>query len=186
VSDISNEDEFKDIIKLKEEISNFFEDLMYDRGGSPLLGRIFALCVSATPQKPLLQRDLVDKFEVNPSTISRNLKELEKLRLIDRRREPGSREWKYQVEDTAYRELLLNKIEEDADKLQERKDALIRIRDRWGNTLSQDSKKTESGKQSMKTLNSLIEWIIIVENELNSLIRTLHNRYAELEKGKNL
>ena len=101
----------KDVIKLEEEISNFFEDLMYDRGGSPLLGRIFALCILTTPKEPLLQKDLVDKFQVNPSTISRNLKELENWRLLDRRREPGSREWKYQVEPTSFLELLVNEFE---------------------------------------------------------------------------
>ena len=90
MSESANGENSQDILKLEEEISNFFEDFMYDRGGSPLLGRIYALCVLTSPAKPLLQKDLVDKFNVNPSTISRNLKELENWRLVDRRREPGS------------------------------------------------------------------------------------------------
>ena len=133
------ESNYKDILKLEEEFSNFFEDLMYDRGGSPLLGRIFALCVLTTTLKPLLQKDLVDKFQVNPSTISRNLKELENWGLLDRRREPGSREWKYQVEPTSFLELLVNIFEENAGSLKDRKDALKRIRTHWGTTLSEKS-----------------------------------------------
>ena len=93
MSDTPEPEQSKDLLKLEEEISNFFEDFMYDRGGSPLLGRIYSLCVLTDPNKPLTQNDLVNTFKVNPSRVSRNLKELESWRLITRRREPGSREW---------------------------------------------------------------------------------------------
>jgi DNA-binding transcriptional regulator GbsR (MarR family) len=176
------ENEFKDIRKLEEEFSNFFEDLMYDRGGSPLLGRIFALCILTSAQKPLLQKDLVDKFQVNPSTISRNLKELENWGLLDRRREPGSREWKYQVEPTSFLELLVNKFEENAEMLKDREDALKRIRTHWGSTLSKESKETKEGKRTLQILDFLIEWITIVEDELDIFIQTIHKRFLEMEK----
>lgn len=176
------ENEFKDIRKLEEEFSNFFEDLMYDRGGSPLLGRIFALCILTSAQKPLLQKDLVDKFQVNPSTISRNLKELENWGLLDRRREPGSREWKYQVEPTSFLELLVNKFEENAEMLKDREDALKRIRTHWGSTLSKESKETKEGKRTLQILDFLIEWITIVEDELDTFIQTIHKRFLEMEK----
>ena len=173
----------KDVIKLEEEISNFFEDLMYDRGGSPLLGRIFALCILTTPKEPLLQKDLVDKFQVNPSTISRNLKELENWRLLDRRREPGSREWKYQVEPTSFLELLVNEFEVNAGTLRERESGLKRIREHWGRTLSQESKETKEGKRTLHILDFIIDWMSIVETELDVFIQTLHRRFLEMEKG---
>jgi len=181
MSDKASKNEYKDIVKLEEEISNFFEDLMYDRGGSPLLGRIFALCVLTSSRKPLLQKDLVDKFEVNPSTISRNLKELENWKLIDRRREPGSREWKYQVEATAYLELLVNEFEENYNTLREREAGLRRIRERWGKTLSQESKESPGGKRTLQILDFLINWMDIVATEQDELIQTLHRRFLELE-----
>ena len=174
--------EQQDILKLEEEISNFFEDIMYDRGGSPLLGRIYALCVLAASTKPLLQKDLVTKFNVNPSTISRNLKELENWRLLDRRREPGSREWKYQVEPTSFLELLVNRFEENAVTLRERGDDLKRIREHWGHTMSEKSKQTDAGNRALQVLDFLIEWISIVAGELDSFIQTLHTRFLELEK----
>ena len=172
----------EDILKLEEEISNFFEDLMYDWGGSPLLGRIYALCVLTTPDKSLLQKDLADKFNVDPSTISRNLKELEQWRLIGRRREPGSREWRFQVEDTSFLELLLHVFEENATKLRERLDDLTRIQSRWAETLSDTSKEAETGKLALLALDKLIEWIGIVDNELGGFIQKMHERYLELEK----
>lgn len=171
----------QDIIKLEEEISNFFEDIMYDRGGSPLLGRIYALCVLASPTKPLLQKNLVTKFDVNPSTVSRNLKELENWRLIDRRREPGSREWKYQVEQTSFFELLVKNIEETSAALSERTDALIRIKGRWGEELSPESKKTEKGIRALEVLNFLIEWFEQVSNELDAFIDKLHSSFLRIE-----
>ncbi len=176
------ESNYKDILKLEEEFSNFFEDLMYDRGGSPLLGRIFALCVLTTTLKPLLQKDLVDKFQVNPSTISRNLKELENWGLLDRRREPGSREWKYQVEPTSFLELLVNIFEENAGSLKDRKDALKRIRTHWGTTLSEKSKESLEGKRTLQILDFLIEWMAIVESELDIFIQKMHQRFLEMEK----
>ncbi|MFX0209198.1 MAG: GbsR/MarR family transcriptional regulator [Candidatus Hodarchaeota archaeon] len=181
---VSNEkDEAKqDILKLEEEISNFFEDLMYNWGGSPLLGRIYALCVLTTPDKPLLQKDLVDRFNVNPSTISRNLKELENWRLIDRRREPGSREWKYVLNDTSFLELLIHRFEENASNLRERIDALNRVRGHWGETLSEESKATKGGEHALSVLDQLIEWIQIVDLELDDFIKKLDKRYLELEK----
>ena len=48
----------------EEEISNFFEDLMYDYGGSPLLGRIFGLCVIKGKEN-VFQIELQDLFNVN-------------------------------------------------------------------------------------------------------------------------
>ncbi|MFQ5977721.1 MAG: GbsR/MarR family transcriptional regulator [Candidatus Heimdallarchaeota archaeon] len=172
----------EDILKLEEEISNFFEDIMYDWGGSPLLGRIYALCALTTPDKPLFQKDLVSKFNVNPSTISRNLKELENWRLIDRRREPGSREWKYQVEDTSFLELLTHRFEENERNLGERIDALTRIRNHWGETLSDESKEAAKGQHALQLLDRLIEWIKIVEAELEEFIQKLQERYLKLEK----
>ena len=172
----------QDILKLEEEISNFFEDLMYDRGGSPLLGRIYSLCVLSSTKKPLLQKDLVEKFKVNPSTISRNLKELENWNLITRRREPGSREWKYQVEPTSFRELLIYTYDSNADALQEKIDDLIRISEHWGASLSEESKAKQKGKQALQVLDLLIEWMKIVEKELEAFIVNLQERFLELEK----
>lgn len=172
----------EDILKLEEEISNFFEDVFYDWGGSPLLGRIYALCVLTTPDKSLFQKDLVEQFNVNPSTISRNLKELENWGLLDRRREPGSREWKYQVDDTSFLELLVHRFDETVVNLRDRIDALTRIRNRWGETLSEQSKETMKGKYTLTILDRLIEWIATVEEELNAFVQKLHSKYLELEK----
>lgn len=182
MSDSEAPAERPDILKLEEEISNFFEDIMYDRGGSPLLGRIYALCVLAASTKPLLQKDLVTKFNVNPSTISRNLKELETWGLIDRRREPGSREWNYQIDPTSFLELLVNRFEQNAVTLRERGDDLKRIRDHWGRTLSEESKQIEKGKRFIHVLDFLIEWITIVDSELESFIQSLQKRFFELER----
>ncbi|MHA2089082.1 MAG: MarR family transcriptional regulator [Promethearchaeota archaeon] len=172
----------QDILKLEEEISNFFEDFMYDRGGSPLLGRIYALCVFTDPDTPLLQKDLVTRFNVNPSTISRNLKELENWRLITRRREPGSREWKYTVEETSFLELLVMRFEETGVNLRERGDDLKRIREHWGETLSSTSKDSEKGIRTIKVLDLLIDWIFVVEKELDDFLERLHSRFLEMER----
>ncbi|MFX1285913.1 MAG: MarR family transcriptional regulator [Promethearchaeota archaeon] len=183
MAESTDDDQSQDILKLEEEISNFFEDFMYDeRGGSPLLGRIYALCVLSSPEKPLLQKDLVDKFKVNPSTISRNLKELESWNLIARRREPGSREWKYQVEPTSFRELLIQTYDDNANTLQEKAAELNRIREHWGISLSKQSKITKKGEHTLNVLDILIEWISIVERELGSFIGNLQELFLELEK----
>ncbi len=179
---ISEKDKSEDLLKLEEEISNFFEDLMYDWGGSPLLGRIYALCVLTLPEKHLFQKDLADRFNVDPSTISRNLKELENWRLIGRRREPGSREWRFQVEDTSFLELWVQKFEENTITLHERLDELKRIRNRWGETLSEKSKEAVRGHHALRILDKLIEWIGIVDKELDDFIQKLNLRYIELEK----
>lgn len=178
----SNQNEMQDLVKLEEEISNFFEDLMYDWGGSPLLGRIYSQCVLSVPNELLLQSDFANRFKVNPSTISRNLKELESLNLITKRRDPGSREWKYLVDGTSFLELLVNKFDTNASNLHDRLDDLIRIRNHWGETLSEGTMKSEKGKHSQKVLDRLIEWMNIVESELDSFLKNLHNRYLELEK----
>jgi DNA-binding transcriptional regulator GbsR (MarR family) len=174
----------QDILKLEEEISNFFEDFFYDRGGSPLLGRIYSLCVLTDPDTPLLQKDLVSRFNVNPSTISRNLKELENWRLITRRREPGSREWKYTVEETSFLELLVTRFEETGVNLRERGDDLKRIREHWGETLSSSSKDSEKGSMTINVLDLLIEWIFVVEKELDHFLEKLHSRFLEMEKKR--
>jgi len=182
MSESSELEQAKDILKLEEEISNFFEDFMYDRGGSPLLGRIYALCVLTDPNKPLTQNDLVNKFKVNPSTISRNLKELESWRLITRRREPGSREWLYKVDETTFLELIVKDFDDETRSLRERKANLQRIKEHWGETLSDESKKTETGNRALQMLDLLIEWISTVEKELESFIQNIRLSFLNLEK----
>ncbi|MFX1252477.1 MAG: MarR family transcriptional regulator [Promethearchaeota archaeon] len=175
-----------DIQKLEEEISNFFENLMYDWGGSPLLGRIYALCVLTTPTKDFHQEPLARRFNVNRSTISRNLKELESWRLIARRREPGKkREWKYHVQDTSFFDLVVHRFEVNAVSLRERLDELLRIRNHWGKTLSEESKKSEKGSHALSVLDQLTEWIKIVVEELDGFIKKLHTEFLELERKFN-
>ena len=158
--------------KLNEEISNFFEDLMYDYGGSPLLGRIYSICVM-NESKSFLQKNLTDEFKVNPSTISRNLKELESWNLINKRREPGSREWQYQLSDTSYLELFLHTFEELRSKLRDKQEELERIKEHWADLV--DEKKFDS-------LNKLTEWMRVVEEELDTFISDLNKKYLEFEK----
>lgn len=101
--------------------------------------------------------------------------------MIGRRREPGSREWRFQIEDTSFLELLLHVFEENSTKLRERLDDLMRIQSRWAETLSDTSKEAEKGKHALLALDKLIEWIGIVDNELGGFIQKLHERYLELE-----
>ena len=171
-----------DILKFEEELSNFFEDLMYDRGGSPLLGRIYTLCLLKGPDVPLLQKDLSRKFNVNPSTISRNLKELEKLRLVTRRRAPGAREWSYYLEETSFINLFLNTIKDHKLVLREKRRELQRIKLYWDHNLSSKSKNTEKGKKVLQVLDVLVAWIFRVETELGLFIQQLRSQFATIEK----
>lgn len=159
--------------KFEEEISNFFEDLMYDYGGSPLLGRIFGLCVIKGKEN-IFQKDLQDIFNVNPSTISRNLKELESRNLLSKRREPGNREWQYQFSDTSFLELFLHNFEETKIKLEEKQEELLRIKERWNGLVPDDI--------VFQRLKQLIEWIKVVESEVDEFILTLNKKFLQLEK----
>jgi DNA-binding transcriptional regulator GbsR (MarR family) len=170
-----------DIEKLEEEMLNFFEDMMYDRGGSPLLGRIYGSLVLS--HDALKQKELGDKFKVNASTISRNLKELEEWRLIGRRREPGSREWVIVNEPTSFLELLVSQFEEQVANLKDRKDALIRIQGHWGEeTMGEQSRKSPKGKRILEVLTILTEWIELAVEELESTVQDLHSKFLALEK----
>lgn len=174
-------DNFQDILDIEEELMNFFEDVMYDRGSSPLLGRIYGTCVINTSNKLISQKYLINKFKVNPSTISRNLKELENWHLIQRKRQPGSLEWEYRVEQSSFLELFSYQIEKQRMNLPERRSALTQIREHWKNTLSKESKQDEKAIRDLKILDLMIKWIIIVEEEFDSLIGMLHTRFLELE-----
>ena len=99
-----------------------------------------------------------------------------------RRREPGSREWKYQVEETSFLELLAKNFEDNAISLRESGADLRRIREHWGETLSEESKNTEKGKRTLHVLDLLIDWISIVERELDLFIQNLNLRFLDLEK----
>ena len=159
--------------KLIEEVFNFFEDLMYDYGGSPLLGRIYGLCVIES-SKSHFQKDLQENFKVNPSTISRNLKELESWNLIIKRREPGSREWQYQLNNTSFLELFLHNFEENKMKLQEKLEELERLKIHWDESYKKNN--------DFDIINKLIRWIKVVDQELNAFITNLNKKYIELEK----
>lgn len=167
-------------MNIEEEMMNFFEDIMYDSGNSPLLGRIYGLCVINTSKRIITQKNLIKKFKVNPSTISRIVKELEKLHLIKRRRQPGSLEWEYQVEPTTFMELLTHQLNKFATNLPERQNVLVQIREHWKRTLSTESKQLEKAKRDLIILESLIKWITVVQEEMESFNQHLRIRYTEL------
>ena len=148
---------------------------MYDYGGSPLLGRIYSICV-IEPGKNFLQKDLQNEFKVNPSTISRNLKELESWNLINKRREPGSREWQYQLNDTSFLELFLHTFEDSRSKLRDKQEELERIKEHWAELVDEEL---------FESLNKMIEWMNIVEIELDTFISDLNKKYLEFEKKIN-
>jgi len=77
----------------------------------------------------------------------------------------------------------VNEFEVNAGTLRERGSGLKRIREHWGKTLSKESKETKEGKRTLRILDFLIEWMSIVESELDSFIQTLHRRFLEMEKG---
>lgn len=172
----------QELPNLEEKLSNIFETLMFLQGGSPLLGRILALCTLSAPDKSLLQKDLVTKFKVNPSTISRNLKELVELKFIDRRRIPGSREWKYQVEHSSFLEMLVNGFEENSSDLEEVLELITSLRDDYVSALQQLSNPSETETRGLNIMDYLIEWLTIVKDELDSFIQTLHTKFPEMEK----
>ena len=174
------EKELEEIMNIEEEMMNFFEDIMYDSGNSPLLGRIYGLCVINTSKRIITQKNLIKKFKVNPSTISRIVKELEKLHLIKRRRQPGSLEWEYQVEPTTFMELLTHQLNKFATNLPERQNVLVQIREHWKRTLSTESKQLEKAKRDLIILESLIKWITVVQEEMESFNQHLRIRYTEL------
>ncbi len=167
-------------MNIEEEMMNFFEDIMYDSGNSPLLGRIYGLCVLNTSKRIITQKDLVKKFRVNPSTISRIVKELVKLHLINRRRRPGSLEWEYQVEPTTFLELLTHQLNNFTINLPERQNVLVQIREYWKKSLSTESKQLEKAKRDLIILEILIKWITVVQEEMESFNQHLRIRYSEL------
>ncbi len=174
------EKKLEEILNIEEEMMNFFEDIMYDSGNSPLLGRIYGLCVIDTSKKIITQKDLIKKFKVNPSTISRIVKELEKLHLINRRRRPGSLEWEYQVIPTTFLELLTHKLNNFTSILPERHNALVQIREHWKRTLSTESKQLEKSRRDFIILETLINWITIFLEEMELFNQNLRKRYSEI------
>ena len=184
MSNSNNTRKLPEVRDLEETIMNFFEDVMYEiRGGSPLFGRIFGLCVLAGPEETVLQKDLAKRFKVSTSAISRNLKTLEDWGLLDRRRQPGSgREWEYRKKDTAFLDLFTNQFETNAQSLGDRKEELIRLKESWNESLSPESKESDEGARALHTLNFLIEWIDIIENELTDLNNNLTEKFWKLIK----
>jgi DNA-binding transcriptional regulator GbsR (MarR family) len=175
-----NEKKLEEIMNIEEEMMNFFEDIMYDSGNSPLLGRIYGLCVLNTSKRIITQKDLIKKFKVNPSTISRIVKELEKLHLINRKRQPGSLEWEYHVDPKTFLELLTHQLNSFITNLPERHDVLVQIREHWKKTLSTESKQLEKAKRDLIILETLIKWITVVHEEMESFNQHLRVKYSEL------
>jgi len=167
-------------MNIEEEMMNFFEDIMYDSGNSPLLGRIYGLCVINTSKRIITQKDMIKKFKVNPSTISRIVKELEKLRLIHRKRRPGSLEWEYQVEPTTFLELFTHQLNNFTTNLPERHNGLVQIREHWKKSLSKESKQLEKAKRDLTILEILIKWITVVQEGMDSFTQHLRIKYSEM------
>ncbi|MFX0053043.1 MAG: hypothetical protein ACFE8U_17350, partial [Candidatus Hermodarchaeota archaeon] len=61
---------------------------------------------------------------------------------------------------------------------------LKRIRRHWGEALRDEAKNSDKGKRALQVLEFLIEWISIVEVELDKFIQILHKRFLELESPK--
>lgn len=179
-----------EIIKLQEKASNFFEDLMHENRENPLLGRLYALFIFS-PHQYLKQGDLAETLNVSVSTISRNLKKLEEWDIINRRlirkssidqsQEKSKDKWEYSEStnsSVSFIKILRNQYEETAETIMERRQALERIRELWHES-SERSKESIEGKNIFLVLNTLINYLNIVEEEYIEFLDRLENRFKE-------
>ncbi|UCE15081.1 MAG: winged helix-turn-helix transcriptional regulator [Candidatus Heimdallarchaeota archaeon] len=180
----------EEIIKLQEKSSNFFEDLMHENRENPLLGRLYALFIFS-PHQYLKQGDLAETLNVSVSTISRNLKKLEEWDIINRRlirksstdlkQEKSKDKWEYSEStnsSVSFIKILRNNHEETAETIMERRQALERIREQWHES-SEEAKESVEGKNIFQVLDTLINYMSILEEEYIEFLDRLENRFKE-------
>jgi DNA-binding transcriptional regulator GbsR (MarR family) len=166
-----------ELAEFQELLYDFFEDIIYERGGSPLLGRMFAKLLFSEIE--LKQGDLAKEFVVTTATISRNLKTLENWHLITKKGERGSREWLYTTDSNSFFELFCGQLSELFLNLQDRKEAIITLNSNW-NKLDDNNKQSLEWNQFQKIIEKLKDWIIIYEEELNKFFKDLKERFYSL------
>ena len=166
-----------ELAEFQELLYDFFEDIIYERGGSPLLGRMFAKLIFS--ELELKQGELAKEFAVTTATISRNLKILENWHLITKKGERGSREWLYTTDSNSFFELFCGQLSELHLNLQDRKEAIITLNNNWKN-LDKNNKQSSEWKQLQKIIEKLQTWITIYEKELSIFLKDLKERFYSL------
>ena len=166
-----------ELAEFQELLYDFFEDIIYERGGSPLLGRMFAKLIFS--ELELKQGELAKEFAVTTATISRNLKTLENWHLITKKGERGSREWLYTTVSNSFFELFCGQLSELHLNLQDRKEAITTLNNNWKN-LDKNHKRSSEWKQLQKIIEKLQTWITIYEKELSKFLKDLKERFYSL------
>ncbi|MFX0093708.1 MAG: hypothetical protein ACFFBD_18295 [Candidatus Hodarchaeota archaeon] len=167
-----------ELTEFHELLYDFFEDIIYERGGSPLLGRLFTKLLLSDSE--MQQSELAREFAVTTATISRNLKIMENWHVISKKRRRGSRELVYKTTPHSFFELFCGQLSEIYLNLQDRKEALLTLNRRW-NTLEDNVKESLEWNRVQMILERLVSWILIYEKELNSFLKDLRQRFESLE-----
>ncbi|MFX1533301.1 MAG: HTH domain-containing protein [Promethearchaeota archaeon] len=167
-----------ELTEFHELLYDFFEDIIYERGGSPLLGRLFTKLLLSDSE--MQQNELAKEFGVTTATISRNLKIMENWHLITKKGRRGSRELVYKTTPHSLFELFCGQLSELYLNLQDRREALLTLNRQW-NSLENNIKQSLEWKQVQRMLEKLVSWIPIYEKELNTFLKDLRQRFESLK-----
>lgn len=142
------------------------------------MGRLFTRLLFSSSE--LKQAELAREFAVTTATISRNLKTMEKWHLVARKGESGSREWLYKTTPGSFFDLFCGPLAEQYTTLQDRKETLLTLNDRW-NDLASTSGQPLEWREFQRILGKLLSWVLIYEEELKEFLKDLKQRFEMLE-----
>ncbi|MFX0061715.1 MAG: MarR family transcriptional regulator [Candidatus Hermodarchaeota archaeon] len=168
----------EDLLAIKNELIHFFEDMLAARGANRRLGDLYGHFLFTDNQ--LKQKELAEELDRNQSTISRDLKYLEQIGLIKKRRESNSREWLYSTSSESFIELITNRVLIASRSLQRGLVTLELLKKRW-KKLEDAVKSSKRGKRLREILDAYIIYLEIMIEELEITTKKLRIRFEEIK-----
>ena len=162
------------------EISEFFERTFSEFGLNETLAKL--LHFFALNDGAYLQRQLAERLDVSVSTISRNLKSLERWGIITKKEVPGSKERRYSRTSDVFVEHFVWIILTIIAYIGDIKDKMEVFREEWYVRLSAEAEEAQRAERIMEIITGLIFWADIFTEGLDDMISKFNLRKDEAKK----
>ncbi|MFW9917656.1 MAG: HTH domain-containing protein [Candidatus Thorarchaeota archaeon] len=169
-----------ELLEGEAEISQFFEQIFSEFGINETLAKL--LQFFALNDGAYLQRQLAQRLDVSVSTISRNLKSLERWGIITNKPVPGSRERLYSRTSDVFVEHFVYIVLTVFEYVSQIRERMEEFREEWYVRLSSETEEAQRAERIMEIMTSLIFWAEIFAEGLDEMISKFTLRSEEAKK----
>ncbi|MFW9993556.1 MAG: MarR family transcriptional regulator [Candidatus Odinarchaeota archaeon] len=179
IADIESPTVSKELVRIKNAMTQLIEDMTQIRGGDRNKYRIFALIISSPD--PLTQEDIMKETGYSRAQVSRYLKELASSAFISKRSKPGSKTQLYEARMKSFLDTFRHFLDEFGRFLHNKTEVLYQLLIEW-KKLPEESMASREGEHIKEVITVFEAYFNTYASIYSDLNQKFEERIKELEK----